>query len=91
MAGTGEGVTGSGVVVGGTVVTGWSGSPCAVLLYHRMLRERWWLAAAALAVVVLDRAPQGGEHIKQLLVGSILTVSARDVAVLAPRMYAQSE
>jgi len=34
-------------------------------------------------VIVLDRAPQGGEHIKQLLVGSILTVSAGDVAALA--------
>jgi len=42
-----------------------------------------YAVSAALAVIVLDRAPQGGEHIKQLLVGSILTVSARDVAVLA--------
>lgn len=42
-----------------------------------------YAVSAALAVIVLDRAPQGGEHIKQLLVGSILTVSVRDVAVLA--------
>jgi zinc/manganese transport system permease protein len=42
-----------------------------------------YAVSAALAVIVLDRAPQGGEHIKQLLVGSILTVSARDVAALA--------
>jgi zinc/manganese transport system permease protein len=31
----------------------------------------------------VDRAPQGGEHIKTLLVGSILTVSGREVAELA--------
>jgi zinc/manganese transport system permease protein len=42
-----------------------------------------YAVSAALAVIVLDRAPQGGEHIKQLLVGSILTVSAREVAELA--------
>jgi len=30
----------------------------------------------------VDRAPQGAEHIKQLLVGSILTVSGADVLVL---------
>jgi zinc/manganese transport system permease protein len=42
-----------------------------------------YAVSAALAVIVLDRAPQGGEHIKQLLVGSILTVSAREVAGLA--------
>jgi zinc/manganese transport system permease protein len=42
-----------------------------------------YAVSAALAVIVLDRAPQGGEHIKQLLVGSILTVSAGDVAALA--------
>jgi zinc/manganese transport system permease protein len=34
-------------------------------------------------VLVVDRAPQGGEHIKTLLVGSILTVSGREVAELA--------
>jgi zinc/manganese transport system permease protein len=42
-----------------------------------------YAVSAALAVIVLDRAPQGGEQIKQLLVGAILTVSARDVAGLA--------
>jgi len=39
--------------------------------------------SAALAVLVVDRAPQGSEHIKQLLVGSILTVSGQDVLLLA--------
>jgi len=31
----------------------------------------------------LDRAPQGAEHIKQLLIGSILTVTAQEVGALA--------
>jgi zinc/manganese transport system permease protein len=42
-----------------------------------------YAVSAALAVIVLDRAPQGGEQIKQLLVGSILTVPAGDVTALA--------
>ncbi len=41
-----------------------------------------YAVCAAAAILVLDRAPQGGEHIKQLLVGSILTVTGRDVAGL---------
>ena len=42
-----------------------------------------YAVSAAAAVLVVDRAPQGGEHIKTLLVGSILTVSGREVAELA--------
>ena len=42
-----------------------------------------YVVSAALTVLVVDRAPQGAEHIKQLLVGSILTVSGADVATLA--------
>ncbi len=42
-----------------------------------------YAVSAALTVLVVDRAPQGAEHIKQLLVGSILTVSGADVAGLA--------
>ncbi len=42
-----------------------------------------YAVAAAFTVLVLDRVPQGGEHIKQLLVGSILAVTADDVARLA--------
>jgi len=42
-----------------------------------------YAVSAALTVLVVDRAPQGAEHIKQLLVGSILTVSGADVAALA--------
>ena len=42
-----------------------------------------YAVSAALAVLVVDRAPQGAEHIKQLLVGSILTVAPGDVGRLA--------
>jgi len=42
-----------------------------------------YAVSAALSVLVVDRAPQGAEHIKQLLVGSILTVTGADVAALA--------
>jgi zinc/manganese transport system permease protein len=42
-----------------------------------------YAVSAALAVLVVDRAPQGSEHIKQLLVGSILTVAPREIGTLA--------
>jgi zinc/manganese transport system permease protein len=38
-----------------------------------------YAVAAALTVMVLDRLPQGGEQIKQLLVGDVLAVSGADV------------
>jgi zinc/manganese transport system permease protein len=42
-----------------------------------------YAVAASLTVLVLDRVPTGGEQIKQLLVGSILSVTGEDVARLA--------
>jgi len=42
-----------------------------------------YAVSAAAAVLVVDRAPQGNEHIKQLLVGSILTVTPDEVRALA--------
>jgi zinc/manganese transport system permease protein len=42
-----------------------------------------YAVSAALCVIVLDRAPLGAEHIKQLLIGSILTVTPKDVGLLA--------
>ena len=42
-----------------------------------------YAVSASLGVIALDRAPQGAEHIKQLLIGSILTVTPREVAALA--------
>src|SRR5438876_6095065 len=42
-----------------------------------------YAVSAAAAVLVVDRAPQGGEHVKQILVGSILTVTPAEVGTLA--------
>src|SRR6266478_7694846 len=42
-----------------------------------------YAVSAALTVLVVDRAPQGAEHIKQLLVGIILTVTPGETARLA--------
>jgi len=42
-----------------------------------------YAVSAAAAVLVVDRAPQGGEHIKQILIGSILTVTPAEVGKLA--------
>lgn len=38
-----------------------------------------YVVSAATAILVIDRAPQGAEHIKYMLIGSILTVSKGDV------------
>ena len=42
-----------------------------------------YAVSAALGVLALDRAPQGAEYIKQLLIGSILTVTPQEVGALA--------
>jgi ABC-type Mn2+/Zn2+ transport system permease subunit len=42
-----------------------------------------YVVSAAAAILVVDRAPQGSEHIKQLLVGSILTVTPGEIGALA--------
>ena len=42
-----------------------------------------YAVSASLGVLALDRAPQGAEHIKHLLIGSILTVTSQEVASLA--------
>src|SRR4030095_16072147 len=42
-----------------------------------------YAVSASLGVIALDRAPQGAEHIKQLLIGSILTVTPEEVGTLA--------
>ncbi|HZA97085.1 MAG TPA: metal ABC transporter permease, partial [Burkholderiaceae bacterium] len=39
-----------------------------------------YVVSASLGVIALDRAPQGAEHIKQLLIGSILTVTPQELA-----------
>ena len=42
-----------------------------------------YAVSAALGVMALDRAPQGAEHIKQILIGSIVTVRPQEVGSLA--------
>ncbi|MFN0299465.1 MAG: metal ABC transporter permease [Burkholderiales bacterium] len=46
-----------------------------------------YVVGAALAFVLVDKAPMGAEHIKQILTGNILTVTATDVLTLIP-LYA---
>jgi zinc/manganese transport system permease protein len=46
-----------------------------------------YVVAAAAAFLVVEKAPQGTEHIKQLLTGNILTTGARDLAFVTP-LYA---
>jgi zinc/manganese transport system permease protein len=56
--------------------------------YEKLLQQEAvigivYATSASLAVLALDRAPQGAEHIKQLLIGSILTVTPGEVGHLA--------
>ena len=43
-----------------------------------------YVVAAAMAFLLVDKAPQGTEHIKQILTGNILTVGLGDLAFIAP-------
>lgn len=42
-----------------------------------------YVVATALTVLVVDRSPQGAEHVKRMLVGNILTIGPADAAKLA--------
>lgn len=42
-----------------------------------------YVVAAAAAILLIDRAPQGAEHLKQLLTGNILTTSVNDIGFVA--------
>src|SRR5947207_8203642 len=46
-----------------------------------------YVVAAAAAMLLIDRAPQGAEHLKQILTGNILTSGLYDAAVIVP-LYA---
>jgi len=46
-----------------------------------------YVVAAAAAILLIDRAPQGAEHLKQILTGNILTSGLADVYTIAP-LYA---
>lgn len=46
-----------------------------------------YVVAAAAAILLIDRAPQGAEHLKQILTGNILLTGMETVTVIAP-LYA---
>ena len=43
-----------------------------------------YVVAAAAAILLIDRAPQGAEHLKQILTGNILTSGLNEVIVIVP-------
>jgi zinc/manganese transport system permease protein len=43
-----------------------------------------YVVAAAAAILLIDRAPQGAEHLKQVLTGNILTSGFEEIAVIVP-------
>src|SRR2546428_8069365 len=64
----------------------------SIFALSRNLRERvpqeafigiTYAVAAALAVLIMDKAPHGTEHIKEILIGNILWVSGKHVAFIA--------
>jgi zinc/manganese transport system permease protein len=46
-----------------------------------------YVVAAAASILLIDRAPQGAEHLKQILTGNILTSGTDELAVIVP-LYA---
>src|SRR5262249_53153916 len=46
-----------------------------------------YVVAAAAAILLIDRAPQGAEHLKQILTGNILTAGADALVTIVP-LYA---
>ena len=43
-----------------------------------------YVVAAAAAILLIDRAPQGAEHLKQILTGNILITGLAEVAMIVP-------
>jgi zinc/manganese transport system permease protein len=43
-----------------------------------------YVVAAAAAILLIDRAPQGAEHLKQILTGNILITGMAEVAAIVP-------
>ena len=43
-----------------------------------------YVVAAAAAIVLIDRAPQGAEHLKQILTGNILTSGTGELVTIVP-------
>jgi zinc/manganese transport system permease protein len=47
-----------------------------------------YVVAAAAAILLIDRAPQGAEHLKQILTGNILTSGLSEIAIIVPLYFA---
>src|ERR1700716_3073531 len=43
-----------------------------------------YVVAAAASILLIDRAPQGAEHLKQILTGNILTSGLNEIVVIVP-------
>jgi zinc/manganese transport system permease protein len=43
-----------------------------------------YVVAAAASILLIDRAPQGAEHLKQILTGNILTSGLAEVGIIVP-------
>jgi zinc/manganese transport system permease protein len=43
-----------------------------------------YVVAAAASILLIDRAPQGAEHLKQILTGNILTSGLNEIAFIVP-------
>jgi zinc/manganese transport system permease protein len=43
-----------------------------------------YVVAAAASILLIDRAPQGAEHLKQILTGNILTSGVSEITVIVP-------
>ena len=54
---------------------------------HEALVGVVYVASVSAALLLIEKAPQGAEHLKQILTGSVLTVSADELLRAAP-MYA---
>ena len=54
---------------------------------HEALVGVVYVASVSAALLLIEKAPQGAEHLKQILTGSVLTVSADELLLAAP-MYA---
>jgi len=48
-----------------------------------------YVVAAAAAILLIDRAPQGAEHLKQILTGNILTSGWNEITIIVP-LYAMT-
>jgi zinc/manganese transport system permease protein len=67
--------------IGATLLTASRGLPKAI--HTEAYIGILYVVATAATILVVDRSPQGAEHVKQILVGSILTVSIDDLPKFA--------